>query len=158
MVDFIRSVFTSALAGGVPAAGFLPDNQPGPRRGGDYNRRRQYNGLRNTNMSNQNRMEEFMGEPDPPKASGTNRGYKTGIARPKWPTTVRPYTTRTRQHIVGNRPTGILDNKYDKDIVGSHPVPPFLSPHAVAGQRGTSAITRNIPAFQPGPHHLLFKG
>lgn len=87
----------------------------------------------------------------------SRRGRYTGIVRPKWPTVVRPYTKNTRAHIVGNRPTGILDNQYyAKDLIGSHTLPPFLSPHAVTGQRGSEAVVGDIRALQAGSHHWLF--
>lgn len=87
----------------------------------------------------------------------TRQGRLTGIVRPKWPQVVRPYTKHTRAHIVGNRPTGILDNRYyAKDIIGSDTFTPFLSPHATTGQRGSEAVVGGIRAFQPGPHHWLF--
>lgn len=133
------------------------DDNNGEDRAGYYDRR-QYHGLQATGMGRNERIMSWNNDGHGPKQNSGNRGRLTGIARPKWPRTVRPYTTRTRQHIVGNRPTGILDNQYDKNIVGSHSVPPFIPPHASAGQRGATTITRHVPSLQPGSHHFLFKG
>lgn len=103
-------------------------------------------------------VEGMSGQGPPMMGTGkSRRGRYTGIVRPKWPTVVRPYTKNTRAHIVGNRPTGILDNHYyAKDLIGSHSFPAFLSPHASTGQRGSEAVVGSIRALQPGPHHWLF--
>lgn len=87
-----------------------------------------------------------------------NEGAWTGAKRPRYPAIHRPFTNNTRAHIIGNRSaiTRMHTLGYDQDIVRSHPVPPFIPPHAALGQRGSPEVLSGIHALHPGSHHWLF--
>mgnify|MGYP007090096158 CR=1 FL=1 len=130
---------------------------------GEYNMTRNKgsrSNLKATGMSFQGRLQDWKDHPQGPmmgETGSSHRGRYTGLVRPKWPTVVRPYTKNTRRHVVGNRPTGILDNHYyAKDVIGSHTQSAFISPHATLGQRGAKSVVDSIPALKPGSHHWLF--
>lgn len=93
--------------------------------------------------------------PRPARRDG-RRGAYTGLTRPKYPRVFRPYGIKQRERLIGKRPTGMNTFGYDKEIVESRAVPPFLPPHAALGQGGASAVTSQIPAFRPGSGHWLF--
>lgn len=96
--------------------------------------------------------------PVPKMRRRPNEGAWTGAKRPRYPTVHRPFTNSTHRLIVGNRShiTRMHSLGYDKDIVRSHPVPPFIPPSAALGQRGSAEIVSRIPSLQPGAHHWLF--
>jgi hypothetical protein len=86
-------------------------------------------------------------------------GLITGALRPSYPKMFRPYGTNTRETVAKLKNTGILDNKYDKDIVSKGACASgFLGPHATLAQSGSPAVLAGIPSLKPGPHHWLFDG
>ena len=83
-------------------------------------------------------------------------GDLTGCARPPYPQVHRRFGRNTRATVVGLRDTGVLDNRYDKNLVQSHPVPPVIPASAVLGQNAAPSLLAGIRAFEPGAHHWLF--
>lgn len=83
-------------------------------------------------------------------------GDMTGCSRPPYPQVNRRFGNNTRATVIGLRDTGILDNKYDKDIVQSHTVPPVIPASAVLGQDAAPSVLAGIRAFESGSHHWLF--
>lgn len=97
--------------------------------------------------------------PIPVRRHKPNQGAWTGAKRPKYPSGIhRPFTNNTYRHVIGNRShiTRMHTLGYDEDIVRSHPVPPFLPPHASLGQRGSAEVLAGIKALTAGAHHYLF--
>jgi len=90
---------------------------------------------------------------------GTDRGVWTGARRAPYPKIFRPYTSHTKQHVVGNRRfTGMTHYGYDAEVVKSKPVPPLIPPGSHLGQEGCPEIIRHVPSLRDGPGHFLFEG
>lgn len=102
-------------------------------------------------------MDEFLAE-GAPRKKGTKYGVYTGARRVPYPKVFRPYGNNTRERVVGRRPTGMHTMGYDKNLVGSHPVPPLLPSTAIIGQRGAPTVTTAVAALKPGRGHWLFEG
>lgn len=88
---------------------------------------------------------------------GTTRGVWTGARRAPYPPIHRPYTSNTRQHVVGKRAyTGMSHLGYDADVVQSKPVAPLIPEGSALGQQGAPEILRHVPSLRAGPGHYLF--
>lgn len=84
------------------------------------------------------------------------KGTITGLNRPSYPKVHRRFGHNTRETVIGLRDTGVLDNRYDKNLVQSHPVPSIIPSSAVLGQDAAPSLLAGIRALEPGAHHWLF--
>lgn len=94
------------------------------------------------------------------------RGPYTGAAQCPGPKVFRKFGENTRARVMPFRRYTHMSaaDGFANDVVGSQPVPPFLSPHATLGQSGSEAVLTaahlrgTLGAGKPGATHPILDG